>query len=129
MRKVYTTTRVKNKMYNVHTFERLPHTRSPCSRAHGSNTVWNTLIYKYIFIYVFFSLFLYLFESQAEIFSMLNTSPYLNSTFIFCMCVDMHTNIYHEFSYYYNKNTIAVYCWKKNIKHFFSGPHNYAPIV
>jgi len=113
MRKVYTTTRVKYKMYNVHTLERLPNTRSPCSRAHGSNTVWNTPIYKYIFLYVFFSLF-FLFV-RIPGWNLLHTSPYLNSTLLFCVCVNMHTYMYYEFSYYYNKNTIAVYSWKKNI--------------
>lgn len=119
MRKVYTTTRVKYKMYKVHTLERLPNTRSPCSRAHGSNTVCNTPIYKYIFLYVFFSLFFLFLFVRIPGWNLLHTSPYLNSTLLFCVCVNMHTYMYHEFSYYYNKNTIAVYSWIKIYKTLF----------
>lgn len=85
--------------------------RTPAHRASEHTVVIRFGILSYINIYfhMYFSLFFYLFESLAEIFSILNTSPYLNSTLLFCVCVNMHTYIYQEFSYYYNKNTIAVY--------------------
>lgn len=98
--------------------------RTPAHRAPEHTVVIRFGILSYINIYfhMYFSLFFYLFESLAEIFSILNTSPYLNSTLLFCVCANMHTYIYQEFSYYYNKNSITVYSWKKNTKHFFSSP-------
>lgn len=106
--------------------------RTPAHRAPEHTVVIRFGILSYINIYfhMYFSLFFYLFESLAEIFSILNTSPYLNSTLLFCVCANMQAYIYQEFSYYNNKNTITVYSWKKKIQNTFSQvSENYAPIV